>query len=99
MKRSFFGRVKDGFNRLKKNRILYMGERNMIVGAQRFTLRDYAKTTEDLSETLKKVADMGYRSVQLSGVCEYDAAWMKEELRKNGLTCFMILRQKSVVWH
>ncbi len=59
----------------------------MIVGAQMFTLREYAKTTEDLSESLKKVADMGYRSVQLSGVCEYEAEWMKEELRKNGLTC------------
>ena len=37
----------------------------MIVGAQLYTLRDSCKTLEDLSETLKRVADMGYTAVQL----------------------------------
>ena len=31
----------------------------MLIGAQLFTLRDFCKTTQDLDETLKKVADMG----------------------------------------
>ena len=58
----------------------------MIIGAQLYTLRDFCKTTEDFSETLKKVANIGYKTVQVSGVCPYDGAWLKEELDKNGLT-------------
>lgn len=58
----------------------------MIIGAQMYTLRDFCKTPEDLKQSLAKVADMGYRAVQLSGVCDYDAAWMKETLTSLGLT-------------
>ena len=46
----------------------------MIIGAQLYTVRDFCKTTDALAETLKKVADIGYTEVQLSGVCDYDAA-------------------------
>jgi sugar phosphate isomerase/epimerase len=42
-----------------------------------------------LAETLKKVADIGYKTVQLSGVCKYDPVWMKEQLDKNGLRCVL----------
>ena len=59
----------------------------MIIGAQFFTVRDYCKTPEALAETLKKVADMGYTTVQLSGVCAYDPEWMAEQLKSCGLTC------------
>lgn len=59
----------------------------MKIGAQLYTVREFCKSTEDLAETLKKVADIGYTTVQLSGVCAYDPAWMKEQLRKNGLIC------------
>lgn len=57
----------------------------MIIGAQLYTVRDFCKTTEDLAETLKKVADIGYTEVQLSGICDYDADWMVEQLKTNGL--------------
>ncbi len=58
----------------------------MIIGAQLYTLRDYCKTTADLAETLKRVADMGITTVQLSGVCAYDPTWMAEQLKECGLT-------------
>ncbi len=61
----------------------------MEVGAQFYTIRAFCKTTEDLAESLKKVADIGYKTVQLSGVCEYDPQWMKEQLDKNGLRCVL----------
>ncbi len=67
----------------------------MEIGAQFYTLRQFCKTTEDLAETLKKVADIGYKTVQLSGVCAYDPAWMKAELDKNGLRC--VLTHANVV--
>lgn len=61
----------------------------MEIGAQFYTLRQFCKTAEDLAETLKKVADIGYKTVQLSGVCKYDPVWMKEQLDKNGLRCVL----------
>lgn len=57
----------------------------MIIGAQLYTLREFCKTPQDLKDSLAKVADMGYRAVQLSGVCGYDPVWMKETLREFGL--------------
>ena len=59
----------------------------MQIGAQLYTVRDYCRTLPDFSETLKKIADIGYRTVQVSGTCAYDPAWLREELSKNGLTC------------
>ena len=48
----------------------------MKIGAQMYTVREFCKTTEGLAESLKKIADIGYTTVQLSGVCDYDPAWM-----------------------
>jgi len=59
----------------------------MIIGAQFYTVHDFTKTLEGLSESLKRVADIGYTTVQISGTCEYEADWLAEELKKNGLTC------------
>lgn len=61
----------------------------MKIGAQLYTLRDYAKTLPELSETLARVASIGYKEVQLSGTCEYDPEWIKNELAKNGLSCVL----------
>lgn len=59
----------------------------MFVGAQLYTVREHCKTLEGLSLSLRKIADMGYEYVQLSGTCAYDAAWLRDELKKNGLSC------------
>lgn len=59
----------------------------MEIGAQLYTLREYCKNLKDFSETLKKVADIGYRNVQVSGVCAYEPRWLKEQLEQNGLKC------------
>ena len=56
-----------------------------VIGAQLYTLRDYCKTPEDLENTLERVAKMGYRAVQLSGVCDFDATWMAGVLNRLGL--------------
>ena len=58
----------------------------MKIGAQFFTIRDYCRTPEALDESLKRVADIGYRHIQLSGVCPYEADWMAERLRTYGLS-------------
>ena len=61
----------------------------MELGAQLYTLREYCKTLPDFSEALAKVADMGYKTVQVSGTCAFDAQWLKAELEKNGLRCVL----------
>lgn len=59
----------------------------MKIGAQLYTAHDLTKTLEGFSETLKRVADIGYTTVQVSGTCAYEPEWLAEELKKNGLTC------------
>ncbi len=59
----------------------------MKTGAQFFTIRDFCQTLDDFSESLKKVADIGYKYVQISGTCAYEPEWLKKELDKNGLEC------------
>lgn len=61
----------------------------MIIGAQFYTIREFCRNTEAFSLSLKKVADMGYTAVQISGTCAYDPHWLKQELDKNGLTCVL----------
>ena len=36
----------------------------MKIGAQFYTIRDYCKNLDDFAESLKKVADIGYTTVQ-----------------------------------
>lgn len=59
----------------------------MKIGAQLFTLNGFTGTLDGLAESLKKVADIGYTTVQVSGTCAFEPEWMKEQLTKNGLEC------------
>lgn len=59
----------------------------MEIGAQFYTLRDFCTTPEDFSESLKKVADIGYKNVQISGTCAFEPEWLKQQLAQNGLSC------------
>ena len=61
----------------------------MEIGAQFYTVRQTCQNLDDFAETLKKVADIGYRNVQISGTCPYPAEWLKENLEKNGLRCVL----------
>ena len=57
----------------------------MIIGAQLYTVRKACETLDGLDDALRRVSEMGYRAVQLSGVCRYDPLWMKEKLEKYSL--------------
>lgn len=59
----------------------------MRIGAQLFTVRDACRTPEGIAESLAKVADMGYTTVQISSIWPFEPDWMAEQLKKNGLTC------------
>lgn len=52
---------------MNSKKTVYGGFR-MILGAQLYTLRQYTQTAKDLDFTLKQVADIGYKTVQISAV-------------------------------
>jgi len=59
----------------------------MIAGVQMYTLRDYCKTPSDSAKALKKVRDLGYRIVQVSGMAEpKDMKEMRKILDDSGLS-------------
>ncbi len=61
----------------------------MKIGAQLYTVHDYTKNLDDFAGTLRKIAQIGYKYVQVSGTCEFEAEWLKNELQKNGLKCVL----------
>ncbi|WP_261381420.1 sugar phosphate isomerase/epimerase family protein [Paenibacillus cremeus] len=48
------------------------------LAAQLYTLREFLKTPEDIASTLKKVKEIGYNAVQVSGVGPIDSRELKE---------------------
>ncbi|WP_028549760.1 sugar phosphate isomerase/epimerase family protein [Paenibacillus sp. UNC451MF] len=58
----------------------------MKIAAQLYTLREFLKTPEDIAETLKKVKQIGYNAVQVSGVGPIDNEALKELADREQLT-------------
>lgn len=60
---------------------------NKKIGAQYFTIREHCKTLEDFEQSCKKVSEIGYKIVQLSGIGDFSGAEISTILKKYGLTC------------
>ncbi len=56
------------------------------LAAQLYTIRDYTKTTEDFRASIKKVADIGYTAVQVSGIGPIPHEEVKAITDEYGLT-------------
>ncbi len=54
--------------------------------AQLYTLRNHVKTADDFSASMKKVRDIGYRAVQISGIGPIPHETVKQITDDNGLT-------------
>ena len=61
----------------------------MQLGVQLYTVYKHTQTLETFSQSLEKVAEIGYKTVQVSGTCPFEPEWLKEELLKNNLTCVL----------
>jgi sugar phosphate isomerase/epimerase len=59
----------------------------MKVAAQLYTVREFTQTPEGIAETLKKVADIGYRYVHCSKLGPIEPERLKGLLEQNGLKC------------
>lgn len=57
-----------------------------VLGAQLYTVRQFTQTIEGVAETLKKVADIGYTAVQISGFGPVDPKEVARLVEDNGLT-------------
>lgn len=57
------------------------------VAAQLYTLRDFMKTPADIARSLKRVRQIGFQAVQVSGIGPIDEAELVQILDGEGLVC------------
>ncbi|WMJ23260.1 sugar phosphate isomerase/epimerase [Paludicola sp. MB14-C6] len=57
----------------------------MKIGAQLYTIRDYIQTVDDVSKSFKKIADIGYQAVQVSGIGPIKPEELRDIAKENGL--------------
>jgi sugar phosphate isomerase/epimerase len=57
-----------------------------ILGAQLYTVREFTQTLEDIAETLKKVAAIGYPAIQISAFGPVDPKEVARLVADSGLT-------------
>ena len=55
------------------------------IGAQYYTLRDTCTNLEDFAETCRRVSEIGYKTVQLSGIGDFEAKDIKPILDMHNL--------------
>jgi len=61
----------------------------MKIGAQMYTVRAFTQDLDGFRESLKRIADIGYTTVQVSGTCAFEPQWLKEQLAQTGLSCVL----------
>ncbi len=57
-----------------------------VIAAQMYTLREFCETPEGISNSLKKVREIGYEAFQTSGLGPIDPHELKEIMDREGLT-------------
>ncbi len=81
---------------------------NKNIGAQYYTIRDFTKTKEDFDKACERVAAIGYKLVQLSGIGDIAPEDIRKILDKHGLTAVCTHRppqeyegdlDKLIAWH
>ncbi len=57
----------------------------MIMGTQMFTVRDFCQDSDGIINSLEKIKEIGYSTVQLSGIARMDEEVLKENLDRLGI--------------
>jgi sugar phosphate isomerase/epimerase len=57
----------------------------MKIGAQLYTVREFTQNPSDFTATIKKIADIGYQYVQISGIGAIPAQTVADTCKANGL--------------
>ena len=61
----------------------------MKLGAQLYTVREFTQTENDFAETIRKVAAIGYETVQVSGIGPIPVGVVADILKSNGISCII----------
>ena len=70
-----------------------------VLAAQLYTIREHAQTPQDLAASLKKIRDIGYTAVQVSGIGPIPDAEVKAMVDDLGLTiCNTHVRPAEALW-
>ena len=70
-----------------------------VLAAQLYTVRDHMKTASDFAATVKMVAAIGYKVVQVSGIGPISDADVKAALDDAGLACCITHVRLPWPWH
>ena len=57
----------------------------MFIGAQLYTIRQYIQTERDIIRSMKKIAEIGYKTVQISGIGQINPKRLREICDENDL--------------
>lgn len=57
----------------------------MKIGHQLYSVRELCRTPDALADTLRRIGEIGYKYVQLSGICACEPEFLKAALEENGL--------------
>lgn len=58
----------------------------MQIGAQLFTVREFTQTPEGIADTFKKIADIGYKTVQVSAIGAIEPEKLDDIAKSNDLS-------------
>ena len=69
----------------------------MEIGAQLYTVRNYTQTEQDFAATAKRVAEMGYRYIQVSGIGPLDPHFIRLVCDDNNLKIVLTHTKLDIV--
>lgn len=58
-----------------------------MIGAQMYTLREFTKTPLEIAKSCRRLREIGYEAVQVSGIGAIETAELAKILRDEGLVC------------
>ena len=67
------------------------------IGIQMYTLRKHTRTPEDFKETLRRVAEIGLKNVQITPPSFFTVPEIAQLLRENGLKADSVIRSTGMI--
>lgn len=69
----------------------------MNIGAQTYTVRAFTQTERDFAESMKRIADIGYRYVQISGIGALKPQFIRRACDDNGLKIVLTHTKMDII--
>ncbi len=69
-----------------------------VIAAQLYTVREFMQTAEAFDQTLKRIRDIGYTAVQISGIGPIPDEEVQAILKSSGLTCCLTHVRAAWPW-